>query len=52
LKAIEALDRPNSLLFQAKLKGYLVENPDESNGFGKAFEELINEYPSFIDAYL
>lgn len=25
LKAIETLDKPNSLLFQAKLKSYLVE---------------------------
>lgn len=52
LKAIEALDRPNSLLFQARLKAYLVETPEESKGFGKAFEELINEFPTFIDAYL
>lgn len=52
LKAIESLDRPNSLLFQANLKAYCVETVDEPNGFGIAFEELIKEYPSFIDAHL
>lgn len=49
---IETLDKPNSLLFQAKLKSYLVETPEEKNGFGLAFEELIAEYPTFIDVYL
>jgi len=52
MKAIESLDRPNSLLFQANLKAYCVETLDEPDGFGLAFEELINEYPTFIDAYL
>jgi hypothetical protein len=52
MKAIESLDRPNSLLFQANLKAYCVETIDEPDGFGQAFEELINEYPTFIDAYL
>lgn len=49
---IETLDKPNSLLFQAKLKSYLVETPEERNGFGHAFEALIKEYPTFIDVYL
>ena len=52
MKAMESLDRPNALLFQANLRAYCVETPDEPNGFGKAFEELIDEYPTFIDAYI
>lgn len=52
MKAIEKLDRPNSLLFQANLESYCVETIDNPEGFGVAFEELIDEYPTFIDAYL
>ena len=52
LKHVEALDRPNSMLFEANLKAYCVETAEEPGGFGKAFEELIDEYPTFIDAYL
>ena len=52
MKAIEMLDRPNSLLFKANLIAYCVETADEPKGFGRAFEELIEEYPTFIDAHL
>lgn len=52
LKAIESLDRPNSLLFQANLTAYCVETADEPAGFGLAFEQLIEDYPTFIDAHL
>jgi hypothetical protein len=52
MKAIELLDRPNSLLFKANLQAYCVETLDNPTGFGSAFEELISEYPTFIDAYL
>lgn len=52
MKAMESIDRPNSLLFQANLWAYCVETPDEPKGFGRAFEDLIDEYPTFIDAHI
>lgn len=57
---IERLDRPNALLLKARMDAYLIEsvlqvgrstatNPLE---FGRRFEELIKEFPSFIDGYI
>ena len=52
INKLEKIDRPNSLLFKARMQAYLVENIDTTTQFGKAFEELLEEYPSFIDGYI
>ena len=57
---IERLDRPNALLLKARMDAYLIESVEQvgrstaSNPFefGRRFEELIKEFPSFIDSYI
>ena len=49
---LEKVDRPNLLLFKARMQGYLVENVDTTEHYGRHFEELLEEYPSFIDGYI
>ena len=52
ISKLEKIDRPNSLLFKARMQAYLVENIDTTEHFGRAFEELLEEFPSFIDGYI
>lgn len=51
LKQVERLDKPNCLLYKAKIQAYLSESLT-SNQWGSPFEEVVKEYPSFIDGYL
>ena len=51
INKLEKIDRPNSLLFKARMQAYLVETIDTTQ-FGKAFDELLEQYPSFIDGYI
>ena len=51
MKKMGKIDQPNSLLFQARMEAYLLEN-ETSENFGKAFDTLIEEYPTFIDGYI
>lgn len=45
------IDKPNSLLFQARMESYLIETENSEN-FGQAFATLIEQYPTFIDGYI
>ena len=50
LSKVEKLDKPNCLLQKSRIESYLLEG--ESRTIGKAFLELLSQYPSFIDAYI
>jgi len=52
MQNMERIDRPNSLLFQARMEAYLIEQPAATVIFGKAFEKLLELYPTFIDGYI
>ena len=52
ISKLEKVDRPNLLLFKARMQAYLVESVDTTEQFGKHFEDLLEDYPSFIDGYI
>jgi len=52
ISRMEELDKPNSLLLKARMEAYLIEDVNETKNFGQAYENLVNEFPSFIDAYV
>jgi hypothetical protein len=52
IKGMEVIDKPNCMLFIARLEAYLIENIVQTQQFGASFERLVEEYPSFIDAYV
>ena len=58
MQKIEKIDKPNSLLFQARMDAYLIEAPaggaETSNQTepGAAFERLLELFPTFIDGYI
>ena len=52
IKMMERIDRPNSMLFQARLDGYVVEASGQSQDYGESFSELLDAYPTFIDGYI
>ena len=52
IQMMERIDKPNSLLFQARLEAYLVESVDHSEQFGVAFKRMIEQYTTFIDGYI
>ena len=52
ISRMEELDKPNSLLLKARMEAYLIEDVNETENFGQAYEDLVTEFPSFIDAYV
>mmetsp|Transcript_7731 Transcript_7731/g.9294 ORF Transcript_7731/g.9294 Transcript_7731/m.9294 type:complete len:166 (+) Transcript_7731:1400-1897(+) len=52
IKMMERIDKPNSLLFQARLEAYLIESESDSDNFGVAFKRLLEQFPTFIDGYI
>ena len=51
LSQVEKLDKPNCLLYKSRIESYLLEG-ETSKTLGNAFLELLQMYPSFIDAYI
>lgn len=53
MQNMEKIDRPNSLLVQARMDAYLIETPETSeDNYGESFERLIQLFPTFIDGYI
>lgn len=51
MQHMEKIDKPNSMLFQARMEAYLIETGEDEN-YGKAFEVLLDQFPTFIDGYI
>lgn len=52
MQNLEKIDRPNSLLFQARMESYLIESNQDTEDYGQAFQRLLEQYPTFIDGYI
>lgn len=50
ISGVSSLDKPRCKLYIARCESYLLEKGTEE--VGKAFEQLLKLYPSFIDAYI